>query len=279
MIYVKESGVATDTGWVAVAGGLTIPVPATQGGTGQTVYAVGDLLYAATTTTLGKLADVAAGSYLRSGGVSTAPVWSTLILPNAATQYRIPYATATNTWGESANLNFQDDRFALGGNASDARFQYLQTGTPALAGAGLRMYSLRTTLNMPVASVGYGSEVMPTFVEAASGVHAELVGLFVGPLFTNGAATTTLVAGGYFALGAAPAGTTSAAAIYVLQPPTGATYNYAMWIDAGNVRLDGELTVGGINADGSGKAACVKADGNLGTCSDAVGAGGTCTCG
>ena len=73
-VYIKESGAGTDTGWVAVAGG--VPVPATQGGTGQTVYAVGDLLYAATTTTLGKLADVATGQVLVSGGVGVAPAWS-----------------------------------------------------------------------------------------------------------------------------------------------------------------------------------------------------------
>ena len=50
-------------------------VPATAGGTGQTSYAVGDLLYADTTTTLAKLPDVATGNALISGGVSTAPSW------------------------------------------------------------------------------------------------------------------------------------------------------------------------------------------------------------
>lgn len=49
--------------------------PATAGGTGQTSYAVGDLLYADTTTSLAKLADVATGNALISGGVNTAPSW------------------------------------------------------------------------------------------------------------------------------------------------------------------------------------------------------------
>lgn len=48
---------------------------AIYGGTGQTSYAVGDLLYANTTTTLSKLADIATGNALISGGVSTAPSW------------------------------------------------------------------------------------------------------------------------------------------------------------------------------------------------------------
>jgi len=58
-------------GAVTVAGTLV----AANGGTGQSSYAVGDLLYANTTTTLAKLADVATGNALISGGVSTAPSW------------------------------------------------------------------------------------------------------------------------------------------------------------------------------------------------------------
>lgn len=46
----------------------------------------------------------------------------------------------------------------------------------------------------------------------------------------------------------------------------------------GAVSLDPEARVEGIAGDGSGKAVCIKADGNLGTCTDAVGVGGTCTC-
>ncbi len=73
------------------------------GGTGLTTAAVGDLLYAsATTPTWSRLADVAVGSYLRSGGVNTAPLWSTLILPNAAATGDILMATSTNTVGRVA---------------------------------------------------------------------------------------------------------------------------------------------------------------------------------
>ena len=50
-------------------------ITAAKGGTGQTSYAVGDLLYADTTTTLAKLADVATGNALISGGVGVAPSW------------------------------------------------------------------------------------------------------------------------------------------------------------------------------------------------------------
>jgi hypothetical protein len=50
-------------------------ITAAKGGTGQTTYAVGDLLYASAATTLSKLADVATGNALISGGVTTAPSW------------------------------------------------------------------------------------------------------------------------------------------------------------------------------------------------------------
>lgn len=50
-------------------------IAATEGGTGQTSYAVGDILYASSTTALSKLAGVATGNVLISGGVSTAPSW------------------------------------------------------------------------------------------------------------------------------------------------------------------------------------------------------------
>lgn len=50
-------------------------IAANKGGTGYSSYAVGDILYADTASTLAKLAAVAAGSVLISGGVTTAPSW------------------------------------------------------------------------------------------------------------------------------------------------------------------------------------------------------------
>lgn len=55
--------------------GWTGQLAATRGGTGFGSYAVGDILYANTTTTLAKLPDVATGNALISGGVGVAPSW------------------------------------------------------------------------------------------------------------------------------------------------------------------------------------------------------------
>ena len=72
-LFYKDNG-----GSVQVIGWKT--VPATAGGTGQTSYAVGDILYANTTTSLAKLADVATGNALISGGVGVAPSWGKIDL-------------------------------------------------------------------------------------------------------------------------------------------------------------------------------------------------------
>lgn len=52
-----------------------IVLPADNGGTGLSSYVIGDLLYANTTTSLARLADVAVGKVLVSGGVGVAPAW------------------------------------------------------------------------------------------------------------------------------------------------------------------------------------------------------------
>ena len=54
---------------------LSAPMGVASGGTGLSSYTIGDLIYASATTTLAKLAGVATGNALLSGGVATAPAW------------------------------------------------------------------------------------------------------------------------------------------------------------------------------------------------------------
>ena len=103
---------------------LTTPVTAIIGGTGQTSYAVGDLLYASSTTALSKLADVATGNALISGGVSTAPSWGkigltthvsgTLPIANGGTN-----ATTTPTSGAVAYGTGTAYGFSAAGTSGD----------------------------------------------------------------------------------------------------------------------------------------------------------------
>jgi hypothetical protein len=60
---------------LALTAGATGILPVANGGTAIASYAVGDLLYASAGTTLAKLAGVATGNALISGGVTTAPSW------------------------------------------------------------------------------------------------------------------------------------------------------------------------------------------------------------
>lgn len=85
--------------------GLTTPLSAPQGGTGFATYAVGDLLYASATNALSKLADVAVGRVLISGGVGVAPAWSTSpvmtlfhLLGSSSGDVTVQVAAAAGTW-------------------------------------------------------------------------------------------------------------------------------------------------------------------------------------
>lgn len=76
-VYAKTDGriYFKDDAGTEYSASISLPVAAADGGTGITSYAVGDIVYASATTTLSKLAGVATGNVLISGGVTTAPAW------------------------------------------------------------------------------------------------------------------------------------------------------------------------------------------------------------
>jgi hypothetical protein len=69
------SGDAPNWGKVGLTAHVSGTLGAGNGGTGLAAYAVGDLLYASAANALSKLADVAVGNVLISGGVGVAPSW------------------------------------------------------------------------------------------------------------------------------------------------------------------------------------------------------------
>lgn len=77
-----------------------------QAAAGTLTGATGDLISFSATNTQSNISAGATGTYLRFAGASTLPIVSTLVLPNSATANYIPYATSTNTWGESSNLDY-----------------------------------------------------------------------------------------------------------------------------------------------------------------------------
>jgi hypothetical protein len=104
--------------------GDTIAVP--KGGTGFASYAIGDLLYADTTTSLAKLAGVAAGSVLISG---TTPSWS-----NSPEVRAILFDNATNSNIITLNTGATAANYTLTlPTAAPAANQYLQFSAAGVA--------------------------------------------------------------------------------------------------------------------------------------------------
>lgn len=149
----KQVSVANLTAGRAVSAAslalTTSPLPATSGGTDQSSYAVGDILYASTTTALSKLADVATGNALISGGVGVAPSWGKIgltthvsgTLPTANggtnltsfTSTGVLYASSTSALGTSSNFTFDGTNvyvaniLSIGGSpASATKFDVYQ---------------------------------------------------------------------------------------------------------------------------------------------------------
>lgn len=91
---------------------LTTPLGVASGGTGLSSYTIGDLIYASGTTTLSKLADVAVGSILVSGGVGVAPSWSAS--PTITTSITCPLHIGGT--GSGNNLTLQSTSHATKGN-------------------------------------------------------------------------------------------------------------------------------------------------------------------
>ena len=95
-------------------------ISAIYGGTGNTSYSVGDILYANSTTTLGKITAGSAGSVLTSAGAGTTPYWA------AIGTSAVTIATTTDT---SSTLYLIGTR-SNGGFAGTAL--YVDTGISAL---------------------------------------------------------------------------------------------------------------------------------------------------
>jgi hypothetical protein len=105
--------VAADLPAIDLTSGVTGTLPAANGGTGNSSYTTGDILYASGATTLSKLADVVTGNALISGGVGVAPSYGKIGLTThvsgtlpvtsggtgltTAAQGDIVYGSASNT--------------------------------------------------------------------------------------------------------------------------------------------------------------------------------------
>lgn len=79
-------------------------LPATKGGTGQSAYTIGDLLYASTTTALSKLAAGTSGFNLKSNGAGVAPSWAATTVSQTQTILTDDFSTIVNGVTATATL-------------------------------------------------------------------------------------------------------------------------------------------------------------------------------
>ena len=204
------------TGAVTLAGTLI----AVNGGTGFGSYAVGDLLYADTTTTLAKLPDVATGNALISGGALTAPLWGKIgltthvsgVLPIAnggtnttatPTAYGVAYGTGTAYAFTAAGTTKQ----ALLANTGAApTWSTLTTGASILYGDG---------------SGGFSNVTIGTGISFAGGT---LSATGSGGTVTSVTGTSPVVSSG----GTTPAISLAAAYGDTLNPYASKTANYVL---------------------------------------------------
>jgi len=138
--YLSNTGTTNNPAWaqIDVTTGITGAVPAANGGTGIASYAIGDLLYASGATALSKLADVATGNALLSGGVTTAPAWGKVTSSHMS-------GTANRLFGTDGSGNGTNVTFPAAGLSISAGALVLANDLSALEGLGSTGFAVRTT--------------------------------------------------------------------------------------------------------------------------------------
>lgn len=260
---------------------LGTALAATSGGTGQSSYAVGDLLYAGTTTTLTKLAAAAVGNVLRAKGTGTAPAWEQVVLTtdvtgvlpaaNGGTGLSSPGALGNvlrsdgaGAWTSSALASATDTAEGLVELATTAEIQTGTDTTRAITPAGLRNGAL---VRGTVQNTTSGTSI--DFAPPSAGIPSwtKRITIMLEGVSTNGTSTLLIQIGdsggientGYqsganFSGGAGQFGTSTSG--FLLEPTNMAAATFArhgivtlvnvtgnLWVSASNVYSEGSQVV------------------------------------
>ena len=221
----------TGVGTIAAGTWNGSTVAAAYGGTGQSSYAVGDLLYANTTTSLAKLPDVIAGNALLSGGVGTAPAWGKVGLQ-------------THVNGTLAIVN--------GGTGATTR----QDAMDALAGAVTSGQYLRGNGTDVVMSAIQAADV-PTLNQNTTGTAANVTGTVA---IVNGGTGATNAATALSNLGAYPASNPNG---YTSNTGTVTSVAAGSYLTGGTITTSGTLAVDATSANTASKVVARDASGNF----------------
>jgi hypothetical protein len=141
------------------AAGLSATLVATSGGTGQSTYAIGDLLQGGATNTLTKLAAVATGNALISGGVTTASSWGKIGL---TTHVSGTLAAGNGGTGVATLTGLAYGNGTSAFTAATAAQVVAVISTTAVANATAAVTFSSTTQNSQFNSIGVGTAASAT---------------------------------------------------------------------------------------------------------------------
>jgi len=168
-------------------------LPAISGGTSQSSYTIGDLLYASSSTALSKLADVATGSVLISGGVGVAPSYSAS--PTLTTSLTTPLliggttASSTLTLQSTSGVGTTDKiLFKVGNNGAVTGGTIGTTGNWGFGGNATTFIGLAVPLDITGATSAYGQRINGN---VQSGVTTLAAAYFSNIALANASFTTT----------------------------------------------------------------------------------------
>ena len=230
-------GPITTSGNITVAGTLV----AANGGTGQSSYTTGDILYASSSSALSKLADVATGNSLISGGVGTAPSWGKIGL---TTHISGTLAAGNGGTGQSSyttgDILYASSSSALSKLADVATGNSLISGgvgtAPSWGKIGLTTHISGT---LPVANGGTGQTAYTNGQilignTTSTGLDKATLTAGSGVSITNAAGSITIAATG-------SGGTVTS--VDVNGGSTGLTFSGGPVTSSGNITMAGTLAV------------------------------------
>ena len=187
-------GAAPSYGKIGLTTHISGTLPVANGGTNITSYAIGDLIYASTTGVLSKLADVATGNALISGGVGVAPAYGkigltthvsgTLPVANGGTGVTTSTGSGASVLGTGPTITGAALNGTLGATTASTVAATTITATTSILSSGAGGIGYSTGAGVAVTQLTSRTTAAPTTGAKTSGA----VTLF----------TTTAVVGTYF---------------------------------------------------------------------------------